>query len=79
MGIYILIKKSFENEDFAEYEFGRNEQQTGKLKVIKNSGQIILMYNVPEDEPDFVFRRAARKIQQHWEKGEFPDNTCWAS
>jgi len=79
MAIYIRIEKSNENEEFAEYGFGRENDISGRLRVCKNSGEIDLLVSAIDSNPDFVYRRAARKVYLHWKAGDFPDHTCWAA
>jgi hypothetical protein len=79
MAIYIRIRKTFENESFADYVFGKDMDQSGKLRVMKKTGEVTLLKDIEENGADFVFLRASRKIQLHWRNAEFPEKTCWAS
>ena len=78
MAIYILIEKVSEDSNYAEYTFGLNENALGKMRIEKQTGKIFITEEFPDDN-GFVSQRAGRKIFLHWENGEFPDKTCWAS
>ena len=79
MAVYVLIRKISENDQFAEYEYGPNEDRLGKIKLIKFSGESEIIQEVTGDENQIYSARAARKLFLHWKNGEFPDRTCWAS
>ena len=78
MGIYISIQKISEDNNSAEYRFEGDAGAHGKLAIDKKTGNLTLLQAVPEGH-EYLIPRAIRKLQQHWEKGEFPDKTCWAS
>lgn len=90
----INIKKLSEDDSTVEYDFsttvevphpkyrygtesvGRNH---GTILLDKRTGQTVLAEPMPEDENQACFIRAARKIRKHWEAGEYPDETRYAS
>ena len=89
----IGIEKIAETDADAEYAFVSNVyepdprfrhgskvvgQNRGVLRVTKATGEITLVEAMPEDTDDKRFKRAARKIRQHWEAREFPDRTMFA-
>ncbi|MCA9214179.1 MAG: hypothetical protein KDB27_14005 [Planctomycetales bacterium] len=79
MAIYIKISKISEDSAYATYEFGPNEQRVGQIRVTKDTGEMIVLSEVPGDEKNAYAPPAQRKLLVHWRKGEFPDTTCWAS
>lgn len=79
MAIYISITKLTDNNDFADYSFSDNDKQSGVLRLIKSSGKIELLTALPNDEKESFYQRAAYKVKKHWEAGELPEKTCWAS
>ena len=79
MAIYISIKQTANEIDFVEYSFGNNENQLGKLRISKDSGEISLVESYSTDNEQGIYQRAAHKIKKHWESGELPKETCWAS
>ena len=79
MAIYISIKQTANEIDFAEYSFGNNENQSGKLRINKDSGKVSLLNPDLSDHELGIYHRAAHKIKKHWESGELPKETCWAS
>jgi hypothetical protein len=81
MAVYIQIRKLFETELEAVYEFLPNVDETriGKLVIEKQNGEGKELEPCPGDERKFSYARAARKVFLHYQKGEYPDLTCWAS
>jgi hypothetical protein len=76
MGIHIAIWKLREDGRAADYEF-RLDGRPGFLRVDKKTGTVLLIDVDPRDE--MAFRCAARKLTDHWQRGEFPDRTSWAA
>ena len=76
MGIHISIRKVKEDGRAADYEF-RFGERPGILRLDKTSGAVLLIDVDPSD--GMVFRCAARKLQDHWQRGELPDRTSWAA
>lgn len=54
-------------------------QNQGVMQVTKATGEVTLIEVMPEDEGNVRFTRAAMKVRRHWEKGEFPNKTMFAS
>lgn len=79
MAMYIAIRKQSENDLNVIYSFGVSEDKVGRIQIDKTTGNIDLLDSAPNDESASLFSRASRKLQQHWERGEYPDATCWAS
>ncbi len=79
MAIYISIKQINNEVDFAEYSFGNTENQLGKLRINKDSGEVSLVESYSNDSEKGLYQRAAHKIKKHWESGELPKETCRAS
>jgi hypothetical protein len=81
MAVYIQIRKTSETDTEAVYEFlpDADENRAGKLVIDKLSGEIKQLESDVKDDKKFYFSRAARKVHLHHQKGEYPDNTCWAS
>jgi hypothetical protein len=76
MGILIEIRKIREDRRAADYEFTLGER-AGFVRMDKRTGAAILIDVDPRDA--MAFRCAARKLIDHWQKGEFPDRTSWAA
>jgi len=79
MAIYISIEKVSETAEIAEFRFSSDGKRFGRLSLDKHSGESVLLEPEPNDETEFAFRRAARKIFLHWREGRLPDKTCWAA
>lgn len=77
--MYIAIRKLSEDDAHAVYSFGTTESDLRRIQIAKSSGQVELLDQSPGGEPDGVFLRVARKLEEHWAKGEYPSATCWAS
>ncbi len=89
----IVIEKIAESDTDAEYAFIADVTEPnprfrtgsivvghtrGVLNIAKATGEVTLVEAMPEDAGDVRFRKAAGKIQRHWEAGEFPDKTMYA-
>ena len=79
MALYIMIRKIADNPTSAEYAFGTGEDQLGQFKIDKTTGKVVLVEPAPDDNEGAVYHRATYKIKKHWEAGELPEVTCWAS
>jgi hypothetical protein len=79
MAIYIAIRKIDESESGATYSFGLAEGSIGRIEIDKATGQVRVIEQAPNDESSRISSRAVHKLRQHWEKGEYPASTCWAS
>jgi hypothetical protein len=79
MAIYIAIRKIEETENTVSFSYSSVESQLGAVKLCKSSGEVSLAEPAPNDAQGRLFSRVAFKLKKHWEKGEFPDKTCWAS
>ena len=79
MAVYIRIWKVNENEQAAEYEFGEETVACGRLRIVKETGEIVLISPLLNDESGKLFARVRYKLGKHLESGELPERTCWAS
>lgn len=79
MAFYIALRKLSENDVLAVYSFGVTDDKIGRIQIDKTSGQVSLIEPAPDDQSERLFSRAARKLWLHWERGEYPSATCWAS
>lgn len=79
MALYIDIFKIEENDDYVKYSFCRaGNEITGSLVVRKDDG-FIEPIGCLDKSSLFEYKRASRKIFLHWQAGEYPDKTCWAT
>jgi hypothetical protein len=81
VAVYMEIRKALETETEVIYDFlpDADETRTGKLIIEKQSGEIKELEPILNDNQKFYFSRAVRKVLLHHEKGQYPDQTCWAS
>ena len=77
--MYIAIRRISTNEDSADYAFGEDESRMGRLSLNLETGTATLLEACPDDSSEGIYQRAARKLFLHWQKGESPETTCWAT
>lgn len=90
----ILILKSAETSESVDYTFQSDVydrdprfrsrmmivgQSKGVLRILKSTGEIVLLEAMDLDTENKCFSRAARKVRQHWAASELPERTQWAS
>ncbi len=90
----IGIVRDAENPDFEDYFFEADVWDKdprfrsrwmvvgvnrGLMRLHKNSGSVELLQPMPEDDGDQRFGRASSRIMKHWELGEVPEKTMFAS
>lgn len=54
------------------------KQVTGIIKIDRRTGETHVV-ELAEGDKGSHAQRAAAALRKHWEKGEYPDRTCWAS
>ena len=79
MAIYVGLRLQEQSDKFAKYSFGPDDEQNGRLRIDKRSGEIEILREVPGDETKRYSLRAARKMTLHFRKNEFPEVTCFAA
>ncbi len=79
MAFYVLIHKQTEDQQRVVYAFGPDEYAVGQLELAKGSGEVRELQPAPVPQPQHYFIRASVKVRQHWQQGDFPNITCWAS
>lgn len=79
MAIYVAIRKVASYAEFFEYSFGPTEENMGRLRINKFSGDIMIIEEVSGDLTQFNSIRAIRRLTLHFREKEFPDITCFAS
>jgi hypothetical protein len=79
MAIYVSIRKIADKINYVEYSYGVSDDKLGRLNVDKQTGEISIIEVAPGDSQGRFSSRAIYKLTQHWEAGELPDVTCWAS
>ncbi|PSF32483.1 hypothetical protein C7H19_21550 [Aphanothece hegewaldii CCALA 016] len=75
MAFYITLTKESEDEQGVIYQYESAPEYLGKIYFDKSHGTIKKIQSIPEH----LLVRAEIKLRQHWQKGHFPDKTCWAS
>lgn len=79
MAVYISIRQTNDTTEFAEYSFSLSADRTGRLKINKTTGETELLESISNDEQNGLYSRAAHKVKKHWQNGDLPKETCWAS
>lgn len=75
----ILIRKIEERQRTILYSFRPEGEGEGVLLLHKETGKIVEVQPVPHPRAPRLFRRAARRVYQHWQRGEFPAETYWGA
>jgi hypothetical protein len=79
MAIYIAIRKEIENEVDATYKYISPDGSMGFLRINKNDGSCNPIKIAVGDPEERFYALAARKLFKHFQAGEMPQETCWAS
>lgn len=79
MACYIEITKIKETDKYVQYQFSNSKDNSGVMNIDKQSGDITIVEEAPNDINGLLSERAARALIRHWRKGDYPDKTCWAS
>jgi hypothetical protein len=79
MALYIEIRKTEENSSEVIYTFSTDLSGLGKVSIHKKTGDCNILKEPENDVEHILSSRVCRKLAKHWQKGEFPDITCWAS
>lgn len=79
MAIYIQIRKVEETESEVVYAFGSSEALVGKILLHKHSGSTKLLEIATPDRAQFYLSRVERVLIRNHERGEYPQETCYAA
>jgi hypothetical protein len=79
VAIYIQINKLEDIGDAVIYEFGPSEGIIGRVAVLKATGEVTLLDAVGESAQQFYLPRVRHALSRHFDRGEFPDRTCYAA
>ena len=80
MGLLIDIKKIHENEKEAVYSFCTIPiGNSGKVAIDKKTSECFVLEEPEWDKEHKLAAKVGVRLEECWEKGEFPDITRWAS
>jgi hypothetical protein len=80
MAIYLRIVKVDDTPTHAEYTFmNSTEDRVGRFQIDKESGETVLIENMPGDGNGHMFSRAAYKVKKAFQSGELPELTIYAA
>ncbi len=79
MAIYIQINKLEDLGDAVVYEFGPSEGIVGKVAIEKLSGEVVFVEIDASHRQEFYLPRVQRALSRHFQRGEFPERTCYAA
>jgi hypothetical protein len=79
VAFYIDLHKIKEDDLVARYRFCTSEKVIGIIEIRKIDGNVSEIEAAPEDRLGRIFERSAWALMNHWQKGEYPDQTYWAS
>jgi hypothetical protein len=79
MAIYVEIRKDAQTERGFIYRYIASDGTIGRLEVDSFDGSTRSLEIASGDSDEHFYNLAARKLFKHFQAGEFPDETCWAS
>jgi hypothetical protein len=79
MAVYVEIRKNRETQNGFEYRYVASDGSVGRLELARADGSSHPIEIASGDRDEHFYSLAARKLLKHFQAGEFPDETCWAS
>ena len=79
MAIYVAIRKEEETLNGFVYRYVVADGSVGRLEISKLDGSSRPIEIASGDGEGRSFALASRKLLIHFQTGEFPNETCWAS
>jgi len=79
MAVYVEIKKDRTTESGFVYRYVASDGSVGRLEIDRSNGSSRPIQIATGDTEERFYALAARKLFKHYQAGEFPDETCWAS
>jgi hypothetical protein len=79
MAVYVPIRKDRETDGGFIYRYLASDGSIGLLEIDKSTGSTRPIAIAPGDSEQRSYALAARKLLMHFQAGEFPEETCWAS
>ena len=79
MAIYVEIRKDKATERGYAYRYVASDGSVGHLEIDSSDGSTRPLDIASGDKDERFYSLAARKLLKHFQAGEFPDETCWAS
>jgi hypothetical protein len=78
--ISIRILKVDENSEWVKYAFGGPPQKVlGHVKIFKANGEIRLVDIIDDKYMRHIFPGVEKQLTEHYQQGEFPERTLYAS
>lgn len=79
MAIYVEIRKNRETLSGFEYRYVAADGSIGRFEVSRVDGSSHPIEIASGDVDSRFYYLAARKLLKHFQSGNFPEETCWAS
>ena len=79
MAVYVPISREQETDGGFVYRYEASDGSIGWLEISKLDGSARMVALASGDADGRAYALAARKLWKHFEVGEFPQATCWAS
>jgi hypothetical protein len=79
MAVYVEIRRDRETEIGFLYLYVASDGSVGVLEIDRSHGTSRPVEIASGDRDGRTFMLAARKLFKHFQAGEFPEGTCWAS
>ena len=79
MAVYVEIRRDRETLDGFVYHYVASDGSVGRLEIARADGSSRPIEIASGDLDERSYSLAARKLLKHFQAGEFPEETCWAS
>ncbi len=79
MAVYVKIRKERETKDGFVYLYVVDDGSVGRFEIDRANGSTRPIEIATGDPNAHFYALAAHKLLKHYQAGEFPDKTCWAS
>jgi hypothetical protein len=79
MAVYVPIRKDRETDGGFVYRYTASDGSVGLLEISKSTGSSQPIEIAAGDDEQRSYMLAARKLLKHFQAGEFPEETSWAS
>ncbi len=79
LGLQIAIRRVAGDGANVTYSYGTRGNTDGLVQIRRDTGEVVLTRASSDDEDGSLFSRVAHKLRKHWQAGDLPERTLWAS
>ena len=79
LGLQIAIVKTADDGRVVQYSYNTRGNDPGLVQINRATGDVALLRPSPDDAEGLLFSRVAYKLRKHWDVGNLPERTFWAS